>query len=80
MTRWWNVGRYERECAEFDAAQPEARRVWESLQRHRRAELIELALMPWPQLDSINAITEGGLANRVKLHIDFPMHCGVAYL
>lgn len=25
MSRWWNVGRYERECAAFDAAHPLAR-------------------------------------------------------
>lgn len=31
--RWWNAGRFERECAEFDAAQPLSRQVWESLQR-----------------------------------------------
>lgn len=37
--RWWNAGRYEHECAEFDAAQPLSRQVWESLERHRRGEL-----------------------------------------
>jgi hypothetical protein len=36
MIRWWNAGRYERECAEFDAAHPLSRQVWESLQRSER--------------------------------------------
>ncbi len=54
MIRWWNAGRYERECA----AEPAYR---------------------WPT-DTIRAVTEGGLEIRVKLHIQFPMHVGVAYL
>jgi hypothetical protein len=33
--RWWNTGRYERECVEFDAEHPLSREVWESLQRMR---------------------------------------------
>lgn len=88
MTRWWNEGRYERECAEFDAAQPLARAVWESLQRHRREDALRAACDPirpaWDDFiepeRAINAITEGGLAIRVKLQIQFPMHFGVAYL
>lgn len=32
--RWYNEGRYEQECAAFDADHPVlAREVWESLQR-----------------------------------------------
>lgn len=38
MIRWWNEGRYERECAAFDVEHPLSREVWESLQRHQREE------------------------------------------
>lgn len=34
--RWWNAGRYEAECAAFDAEHPLSRQVWESLQRSER--------------------------------------------
>lgn len=59
--------------------------IYESLERHRRDDFLEMALQPlvpdvWPQTDSINALGEGGLAIRVRLRIDFPMHVGFAYL
>lgn len=80
--RWWNEGRYEQECAAFDAAAPLSRETWESLQRDRREQFRRMACEPAdiPYTDSINAVTEGGLAIRVKLLVQFPMHCGVAYL
>lgn len=87
MIRWWNQGRYERECAEFDVLHPLARETWESLQRIRDRQARDDACASYwgeprfePCTDGINAITEGGIAIRVKLHIQFPLHCGVAYL
>lgn len=45
MSRWYNDGRYARECDEFDAAQPMSRRIWESLQR-RSGELARYIVRP----------------------------------
>jgi hypothetical protein len=77
--RWWNDGRYEQECAAFDVAHPQSSETWDSLQRSRRESSMALALQPLHP-DFINVRTEAGLEIRVKLRIDFPMHCGVAYL
>lgn len=62
MIRWWNAGRYERECA-------------------REASYLPWILGPHPgDPSAIRAVTESGLQIWVKLHINFPMHIGVAYL
>lgn len=41
---WYNAGRYERECSEFDAMHPLSREVWEAIQRHRRDDWMRLIL------------------------------------
>lgn len=50
MIRWWNAGRYEAECAAFDAEHPLSREVWDSLQRSEREAFAEwccvLPVMP----------------------------------
>lgn len=44
--RWWNAGRYEQECAAFDASQPLSREVWESLQKMHREEFERMCMEP----------------------------------
>lgn len=45
--RWWNAGRYEAECAEFDAAAPLSRQVWESIRRSGwRSWFADFAIVP----------------------------------
>jgi hypothetical protein len=46
MIRWWNAGRYERECAAFDAEHPLSRQVWNRLQQFRAEDWLWLATQP----------------------------------
>lgn len=46
VIRWWNAGRYERECAAFDAEHPLSREVWESLQRSEREAFAHPSRLP----------------------------------
>ena len=46
MIRWWNAGRYERECAEFDARHPLSREVWEAIQEYRFERWLDTSLAP----------------------------------
>lgn len=81
--RWWNDEAYERETASFDAEHPLSRDTWESLQRNRREIARRTACEPWwgpSPLDFIRARTEAGLEIRIRLRLEFPAQCGVAYL
>lgn len=46
MSRWWNEGRYERECAEFDARHPLSRQLWDSLRAIHRERIIRESMQP----------------------------------
>lgn len=46
-TRWWNAGRYEAECAAFDAVAPLSREIWEALRRFERERWHDLACAPY---------------------------------
>lgn len=53
------------------------RQWWNDGRYERECQAEQLYV--WPT-ETIRAVTENGLELRVKLHIQFPMHCGVAYL
>lgn len=56
---------------------------WWNAGRYERERAREAVYLPWltsPPPGAIRAVTEHGLEIWVKLHINFPMHIGVAYL